>query len=152
MEEKNENIYVFEKSVELDKERLATVSKSMENERQKAGIIIGFVVLAFIESFNIIKEIDFLCIKIIIISFFLSVIIFSLLSFISVKMKSGIDTQGNFKRKWNNKERFLLFEHELLIEAIVNQKEHLFKIRQNIKFSVVSIFILVLLLMATIFL
>jgi hypothetical protein len=151
-DKKSENFYVFEKSVESNKETLDAIGKSIEGERQKAGIIIGFIVLALIESLDYIEKVDFLWMKISITSFFLLATILSLVSFVSVKMKNGIDTQGNFKRDWNSKEKFLLFQHEILLQNIENQKKHLRKAKEAVKFSVMSIFILTLLLILSIFL
>jgi hypothetical protein len=151
VQKQDENLYVFEKSVEIDKERLYAIGKSLENERNKAGIILGFIILAFITSIDYIEKNKFLSIKIFIISFFLLAIIFSLLTFVSVKMKGGIKTGGNFKRSWEDKEKFLLFQHESLMEIVNEQKEYLRKNRENIKFSAISIFGIVLLLIVSIF-
>jgi hypothetical protein len=66
-------------------------------------------------------------------------------------MKGGIKTGGNFKRSWEDKEKFLLFQHESLMEIVNEQKEYLRKNRENIKFSAISIFGIVLLLIVSIF-
>jgi hypothetical protein len=146
---REENIYVYEKSIDIDKETLKAVSKNIELERQKAGIIIGFIVIALISTLEYFDSINNNFLKLTIIFSFLFSILFSFIGFISAKMKSGINTQGNFKRDWNNREKFLLFLHESLQENIDNQKMHLEVIRSNIKYSVFGIIILVISLTLT---
>lgn len=154
MEENNnrkENIYVFEKSVDIDVERLKSINKSIENERGKSGIIIGFIVLTFISNLEYLKSINCLYLQVLVGVLFIVACFFAFWNFISVKIKDFPDTQGNFKRDWNNKEKFLLFYHEALISSIQEKKEKLTKSKDYNKFSIIAIFFIIIFLSITLF-
>lgn len=145
------NEYVFEKSVEIDNDNLNSTRKSIENERNKAGIIIGFIILVFIEKFDYINNLNNLYFRILIITTLVSSIIFSCHAFVSKKMKDVIKTDKNFNKKWNNNKDFLKSYHDVLIEIIDDQKNNLTTISNSNKHSILLFFIFLILLTISIF-
>lgn len=152
--EKNlsDNIYVFERSVEIDYDRLNSVRKSIENERQKAGILMGFIVLALIEGMSHIESMQ-MGLKSLTITSFVVAGIFSFLAFKSNRMANSIETDKAFQRDWMGKsEQFLRFQHKTITNISDYQKIELTKISYNIILSSCFVGVAMILFSISIFL
>ena len=145
-EKSEDDLFVYLKSVEATEKRLDSIGRGIENERNKAGILLGFFFLIIIEGFEYFKELPVFLIGA---SFVLVVLILILLmqSFSSIKMKDGIKTDNNFDRKWDGKKLvFLRFYNNALLENIEEQKKHLTKNSERIKMAMFFLSIIIILL------
>ncbi len=152
MDEKDSNVYVFERSVDIDYDRLNSVRKSIENERQKAGILMGFIVLALIEGVSHIESMQSLVLRTLTVASFIAAGIFSFLAFRSIRMANSIETDKAFQRDWDKKEQFLRFQHEIITNLSDYQKTELTKISYNILLSACFVGMAMILFSVSIFL
>jgi hypothetical protein len=140
-------IYAYEKSIKMDEDRQNSVRRSIENERNKAGILLGFFFLVLINGMQYIEQLpSFLsgiCLLLIIYTFRSLYI-----GFTSTKMDDGVLTNNNFKEDWEqrSKEKFLEFHHEILDKNIENQKKHLTRLSSEIKKAAITLFIIIIII------
>ncbi len=144
--ETDDNLFVLQKSVEADEMTLNSIRKSIENERNKAGILLGFFFLVIINGVYYFEKLPLflrgVCLVLIILVF-----VNLLRTICSKKMKDGVITDGNFKEDWNNRKcEFLHFYHRILKDNIEDQKTELTDNSNRIKCSVLFLGIVLLIL------
>ncbi len=147
-EQSEDDAYAIERSIEIDRDRLDSVRRSIENERQKAGILIGFIVIALIEGASRLERLGYFSRILIVLSFFVSAI-FALESFRSSSMKNSIKTEKFFQKHWERKE-FLRDWHNKMTDIIDSQKEILSRICKDMTYALYCVGISVLLIGITI--
>ena len=136
-QEHEDNLFVFQKSLEAQQDTLNSIRKSIENERSKAGILLGFFFLVTIEGLPYFEKLPMFlkgtCFVLIVL-----ILILLIRAFCSKKMKDGVLVDENFKRDWNNqKAKFLTFHHEILRESIESQKTELTANSKRTKYSAI---------------
>jgi len=134
--EKNIELYISEKSISIEEENLKSVGKSIENERMKAGILVGFYFLILIELFQL-----FLLLNLYfkgVITVLITIITYLLIDcFCSRKVNEGVDVKDNFKHSWKSEKQFLVDYYEILNQNKREQKKLLTRLSKNIKFSII---------------
>lgn len=141
-------MYAIERSIEIDRDRLDSVRRSIENERQKSGVLIGFIVIALIEGAPRLEQLGCFSRISIVLSFLVSAI-FSLESFRSFSMKNSIKTEKFFQKHWEKKE-FLQDWHNKMTDIIDSQKEILSRVSRGVSYALYCIGLAVLLIGITI--
>ncbi len=108
--------YIFAYAAQLDKERSDSTLKSIENERNKAGILLGFFFLMTPNGVEYFVHLN-PCLKIACV--LLSLLLITLLTycFTGIKMPACIDTTNTFLTDWNKKEN----PKEVLLRDIHNE-------------------------------
>src|SRR5690606_14351874 len=131
----NDNIYVFEKSIHAAEKGLESISRSLENERKKAGILLGFYFLMMIEGLNYFETLP-MFLKGVCFVLILFALVLLILSFCSTKVKNEVDVKENFKVDWKDrKEEFLKFYYQIVLENMEDQKRVLTQNSKRIKWS-----------------
>jgi len=135
-EEKNIKTYISEKSVKIEENNLKSIGKSIENERTRAGIIVGFYFLILINLFD-----KFLLLnsyfKGIIAIFVIIITILLINCFCSKKVNEGVDVNDNFEYSWKSKNDFFIKYYQILNNNKKEQKKLLSKLSFSVKLSIV---------------
>lgn len=135
-EEKNIKTYISEKSVKIEENNLKSIGKSIENERTRAGIIVGFYFLILINLFD-----NFLLLnsyfKGIIAIFVVIITILLINCFCSKKVNEGVDVSGNFEYSWKSKDDFFIKYYQILNNNKKEQKKLLSKLSFSVKLSII---------------
>ncbi len=129
------NIYVFEKSIEVQKKNIEIIQKGIENQRTKAGLLLGFFFLITIQCLDefsrLLPIFQGIIITLLVFAFY-----FILQSFQSKKVETIISVEDNFKKKWNEKEIFLKNHHEAMNKIEKSLSGLLTEISSQISLSV----------------
>lgn len=144
--ENEDNVFVYKESVEAVKNTLTSVRRSIENERTKAGILIGFFGLIVVTGLPYFEKLPMflrgVCFVLIIF-----ILVFLIQAFCSKKMQDGVDVEGNFKEDWTNRKlEFLKFYHDIIKGNIENQKRELTSNSNKIKYSIILLAIVIIIL------
>lgn len=144
--ETEDDIYVAEYSIRMTMDTLNSIRKGIENERSRAGILLGFVFLGFTQIF---ESLNYLFVEIRLIFFVLLclVLYFLITSFVSKKMRDGANATKNFEENWEKKRiKFLKSYHDTLRKSVESQKKELKILSSNIKTSAILLGIIIILL------
>jgi len=147
-EQEDARRYVFERSIELQKEYLKSVGRSIENERTKAGIILGFYFLIIASETELFSELS-CSLNPLVFVLLVVVLYFLLVGFCSRSVKDGVDITDTFCRDWEkgSEEKFLKQLSGVLNVNLQDQRKLLTRISDYVKYSVVLLSIIMLALM-----
>ena len=139
------NLYVYEKTVSIEENNINSVSRSIENERTKAGILFGFYFLILIEVYPLYSNIN-VFFQIIILLLVLIITYLLVDSFCSKKIDEGVVVNKNFDNNWIDKKKFLKYYFEIINNNKVKQKKLLSHLSKNIKNSAILLSLIVLII------
>lgn len=137
-------LFVYIESLKIDEGFQDSILKSIENERTKAGILLGFFFLISIEGLPYFRDLV-LYEKLAIVILILLTFYYLFRAFCSEKVYSAINTNKNFETDWQEmgKLKFLKYKHEILIKNIERERSLLSKISKRIKNASLLLFIVI---------
>jgi len=144
-EKEETELYIYEKTVAVEESNLKSIGKSIENERTKASVLIGFYFLVLIALYPLYIDISQFLKGIILI---LIIVITYLLinSFCSEKINEGVVVDKNFDYNWSGKKDFLKKYYEILNSNKKQQKLLLSRLSKNISHAIVLLSLVVLMI------
>ena len=135
--------YVAEKTIQIEETNLKSIGKSIENERARAGILVGFFFLILIQLYPLFKELNLYLKGIVTVLIF--IVTYLLINcFCSEKINEGVQVDNNFDYAWETKKHFLKLYYSVINKNKEKQKKLLSRLSKNVRLSIILLSLIIL--------